>query len=380
MVSADDLRRDARRPLGAHAGVQGPHRPRALHALAGRARRASSSRLRLALALVDRGARGILGVDLGVLRACARQRPTSACSADRDDARRASGSRARGSTTPSTSSAARTTRPPAILPRLRAARAGSDDAGASCARRSARIAGGLRALGVGPGDRVVAYMPNIPETVVAFLACARIGAIWSSCSPDFGARSVVDRFAQIEPKVLLAVDGYRYGGKRLRPPRRRWRELAAGDAGARAHVVLSLPRRGTSGRREPCLGRAARRGAGELAFEQVPFDHPLWVLYSSGTTGLPKAIVHGPRRHPARAPQEAGLHLDLRPGRPDVLVHHHRLDDVELPGRRAAHGGARSCSTTAAPAIPTWARCGTWPSSAGIDLLRHQRRLHRARA
>ena len=77
----------------------------------------------------------------------------------------------------------------------------------------ARLAGGLRALGVGPGDRVVAYLPNIPEAVAAFLACASIGAIWSSCSPDFGARSVIDRFAQIEPRVLLAVDGYRYGGK-----------------------------------------------------------------------------------------------------------------------------------------------------------------------
>ena len=77
----------------------------------------------------------------------------------------------------------------------------------------ARLAGGLRALGVGPGDRVAAYLPNIPEAVAAFLACASIGAIWSSCSPDFGARSVIDRFAQIEPRVLLAVDGYRYGGK-----------------------------------------------------------------------------------------------------------------------------------------------------------------------
>src|SRR4051795_3856467 len=79
--------------------------------------------------------------------------------------------------------------------------------------QTARIAAGLRRLGVGEGDRVVAYMPNIPETIAAFLACASIGATWSSCSPDFGARSVVDRFAQIEPKVLLTVDGYRYGGK-----------------------------------------------------------------------------------------------------------------------------------------------------------------------
>ena len=85
----------------------------------------------------------------------------------------------------------------------------------------ARAAAGLRALGVGRGDRVVAYLPNIPETVVAFLATASLGAIWSSAAPEFGARSVVDRFAQIEPKVLLAVDGYRYGGRDVRPPRGR---------------------------------------------------------------------------------------------------------------------------------------------------------------
>ena len=105
----------------------------------------------------------------------------------------------------------------------------------------ARLAAGLRALGVEPGDRVVAYLPNIPEAVAAFLACASIGAIWSSCSPDFGARSVIDRFAQIEPKVLLAVDGYRYGGKdfdRLDVVR----ELLAVAADGRAHRAARLPR------------------------------------------------------------------------------------------------------------------------------------------
>jgi acetoacetyl-CoA synthetase len=159
-----------------------------------------------------------------------------------------------------------------------------------------RAAAALRAAGVGPGDRVVGYLPNIVEAVVAFHACASLGAVWSSCSPDFGVRSVVDRFAQIEPRVLLAVDGYRYGGR---------------DHG-RLEVVKALQEAMPSLERTVVLGyldpdpqleglaNATRwddflaDGDDEaLAFAQVAFDHPLWVLYSSGTTGLPKAIVHG---------------------------------------------------------------------------------------
>jgi len=146
----------------------------------------------------------------------------------------------------------------------------------------ARIAAGLRALGVEPGDRVAAYMPNIPEALAAFLATASLGAVWSSCSPDFGARSVVDRFAQIEPKVLLAVDGYRYNGRDF--------DRADVVAGIHDEVGGTLVRLGYldgSGWEDGFLGDA------ELDFERVPFDHPLWILYSSGTTGLPKAIVQG---------------------------------------------------------------------------------------
>src|SRR4051812_25031466 len=149
---------------------------------------------------------------------------------------------------------------------------------------TAQIAAGLRANGVTRGDRVVAYMPNIPETAAAFLACASIGAVWSSCSPDFGVRSVIDRFAQIEPKVLLTVDGYSYGGKRI--------DRSADVAALRAAMpslehTFVLPYLGAEGNWDELLR------PGELTFEQLPFDHPLWVLYSSGTTGLPKAIVHG---------------------------------------------------------------------------------------
>jgi len=149
----------------------------------------------------------------------------------------------------------------------------------------ARIAAGLRALGVGPGDRVAAYMPNIPEAIAGFLATASLGAVWSSCSPDFGARSVVDRFAQIEPKVLLAVDGYRYNGRDFDRA-----EVVAGIHGEVGGTLVRFGYLDGSGWEDGFLTGSPPT---QPAFEQVPFDHPLWILYSSGTTGLPKAIVQG---------------------------------------------------------------------------------------
>jgi acetoacetyl-CoA synthetase len=152
--------------------------------------------------------------------------------------------------------------------------------------QTARIKAGLERLGVGKGDRVVAYMPNIPETVAAFLACAAVGATWSSAAPEFGARSVIDRFSQIEPKVMLAIDGYRYGGKDF--DRSAIVEQIAAEIPALEHTVR-LGYLDGSGWEEGFLGPPDS----ELTFEPLPFDHPLWVLYSSGTTGLPKPIVHG---------------------------------------------------------------------------------------
>ena len=167
----------------------------------------------------------------------------------------------------------------------------------------ARIAAGLRRLGVGPGDRVAAYVPNIPEAVAAFLATASVGGIWSSCSPDFGARSVIDRFAQIEPAVLIAVDGYRYNGRDF--DRREIVAQIAAEVGGR---VVRLDYLDGSGWEDGFLGD------GDLGFERVPFDHPLWVLYSSGTTGLPKAIVHGHGGILLEHLKKLHLHVDARAG------------------------------------------------------------------
>jgi acetoacetyl-CoA synthetase len=176
----------------------------------------------------------------------------------------------------------------------------------------ARCRAGLLRLGVSRGDRVAAYLPNVPETVVALLATASLGAIWSSCAPEFGTRSVVDRLRQIEPTVLLAVDGYRYGAKRV--------DRAAEVAEVRAQLP-SLRHVVTVG----YLDAGARlpdsvtwdellAEPGELAFEPVPFDHPLYILYSSGTTGLPKPIVHGHGGILVEHHKVLALHNDLGPG------------------------------------------------------------------
>src|SRR5699024_7665930 len=181
-------------------------------------------------------------------------------------------------------------------------------------RRTAAIAAGLKGLGVGPGDRVVAYLPNLPETVAAFYAVASLGAVWCSCSPDFGVRSVIDRFAQIEPKVLLTVDGYRYGGKDF--DRREVVEELRSELSTVEHTVLLdhlIPGKTMEGTLSWADLERSGEGA-ELEFTPVPFDHPLWVLFSSGTTGLPKAIVHSHGGILLEQLKNLHLHVDAQPG------------------------------------------------------------------
>jgi acetoacetyl-CoA synthetase len=176
----------------------------------------------------------------------------------------------------------------------------------------ARAAAGLRRLGVRRGDRVAAYLPNIPETFVLMLATASLGAVFSSCAPEFGTRSVCDRWRQIEPSVLVTVDGYRYGAKAVD----RSAEVAAIRAALPSlrHTVLVSYLDGAGPVPDALPWRELLAEESTLDFERVPFDHPLYVLYSSGTTGLPKPIVHGHGGILLEHLKCLGLHFDLGPG------------------------------------------------------------------
>ncbi|MFZ5889760.1 MAG: acetoacetate--CoA ligase [Myxococcota bacterium] len=175
---------------------------------------------------------------------------------------------------------------------------------AELVERVSRVRAGMRRLGVGRGDRVAALLPNRIECVVAFLAAASLGAIWSSCSPEFGVTSVLDRFRQIEPKLLLAVDHYVYGGK-LFDRSEELAEIRAGLPGLRNTVCVGKPAPDALSFDE------LESGHEPLAFDPVPFEHPLWILYSSGTTGLPKAIVQSHGGILLEHLKSLALHLDL---------------------------------------------------------------------
>jgi acetoacetyl-CoA synthetase len=179
-------------------------------------------------------------------------------------------------------------------------------------RQVAALAATLREWGVQPGDRVAGYLPNTPHAVIGLLATASIGAVWACCPPDYGTGAVIDRLQQIEPAVLIAVDGYRYGGKDYD----RTDDLRAIiDALPTVHhVILEAVSAGTRAFPAASTWHEVTCTPAELTFEQVPFDHPLWILYSSGTTGLPKGIVHGHGGIILEHLKWLGLHNDVQPG------------------------------------------------------------------
>lgn len=196
-------------------------------------------------------------------------------------------------------------------------RAFADMSWAEVAGAVRKLATRLRGMGIGPGDRIVAYMPNIPETVIAMLATTAIGAVWSSAAPEFGAQTVVDRFSQIEPKLVFAVNGYRYGGKDYDRSGDLTTILSALPTAEHLVMLDYMPDAGT-----PAFGRAmttwsamlsgADVPAADFSYERVPSDHPLWVLFSSGTTGLPKPITHGHHGIVLEHYKSAAFHFELQ--------------------------------------------------------------------
>ena len=188
--------------------------------------------------------------------------------------------------------------------------------GAELYAEVSKVAAALREWGIGPGDRVAAYVPNIPESIVAALAAASIGAVWSSCSPDFGVQGILDRFGQIEPRVLIAADGYRYGGK-THDCLARVREVVGRLPSVERTVIV--PFIGEAPALDGLPGAVSwddltQREAGPIAFERLAFNHPLYILYSSGTTGIPKCIVHGAGGTLLQHIKEHQLHCDIHPG------------------------------------------------------------------
>jgi acetoacetyl-CoA synthetase len=186
---------------------------------------------------------------------------------------------------------------------------------AALRRDVARFASVLRSWGVGQGDRVAAFMPNCPETIIAMLAAASIGAVFSSCSPDFGAKGVLDRFGQITPKVLIACDGYRYAGKVL-PAYEKLAEIISGLPSLEHVAIVSFIGEGAKGlaKAEEWESLLSQTSETEPQFTRLPFAHPLYIMYSSGTTGIPKCIVHSAGGTLIQHLKEHRLHCDITPG------------------------------------------------------------------
>ncbi|MET0094400.1 MAG: AMP-binding protein, partial [Sedimenticola sp.] len=183
--------------------------------------------------------------------------------------------------------------------------------------RVSRLAQAMSAMGIGVGDRVAGYLPNMPETVIAMLAATSLGAVWSSCSPDFGVNGVVDRFGQIKPRLLFAAEGYFYGGKQF-DRLQQIAEITRAIPSLEKVVVVPYTR-------ESFAIDSIENGVtlasftegftpGEIPFRQLPFDHPLYIMFSSGTTGVPKCIVHGAGGTLLQHLKELRLHSDVKHG------------------------------------------------------------------